>query len=333
MRSRQESSNCMTSGTASATLPQQPVILILLRPMSFKTITAVIVTCNPPDGLETRINAILEQVNTAIIVDNASEEVTQYLLKSVQKKHPERLQCIWNASNIGLAAALNQGIRRAKENNAGWILLLDHDSTPAPGMITAMANAYTAYSDPRQVAILAPQIHDEAVATATRYLVLEGALGFRRIVPSKAVHDDIAVVITSGSLVSADIFDDVGLMPEHFFIDYIDYDFCLRLQSRKYRILLVRDAVLQHRLGQKTAHLGRTVIASNHRAERKYSIFRNRIWLWKRYGLAYPGFVIHDSLAAGLELLRVIFFEQSKPSKINAILKGIVAGIGREPRR
>lgn len=292
-------------------------------------IAAVIVTYNPPGDFLARLKAAAAEVSHVIIIDNASSPPERAMIAQAQQACGERVECVWNPKNAGLAAALNQGIKLGLAKKSEWILLLDHDSQPVGGMVKKMLEAYAADPHPETVALVAPNIRDRHTNVATRYLALDGKFGFRRMALDASVNDEAVVVITSGSLIKARTFAQLGTMSETFFIDYIDYDFCLRIKKRGLRILLVRDAVLLHALGEKTTHrlAGMDIVAAHHGSFRYFYIFRNRLWTWKCYGRQFPGFVAHDALAAGLDIFRIIAYEKNKLKKLGAMAKGVAAGI------
>lgn len=290
-----------------------------------KGIVAVIVAYHPPPDFPERVQAVAEEAERVIIVDNAPPQDYAHM------ERMQRVEYIRNAHNLGVGAALNQGIRLALAAQAQWVLLLDHDSVPVPGMAAAMLEALAEYADPERIALIAPDIVECGVDAPTSYLVAEG-FRFRRV-PAQQAHDTALMVITSGSLVRADALRELGPMAAHFFIDYIDHEFCLRMRAHGWRILIAPQARLRHRLGEKTAHsmLGARIVASHHGASRRFTIFRNRVWLWKRYGAAFPGFLAHDMLAACFDLLRIVCYETDKAEKLAACLRGVAAGLRREP--
>ena len=59
------------------------------------------------------------------------------------------------------------------------------------------------------------------------------------------------MAIASGSLVKAEVFGVTGFFDEAMFIDYVDTDFCLRLQKNGFKILSVASVLLEHELGQR----------------------------------------------------------------------------------
>src|SRR5260370_9600263 len=56
----------------------------------------------------------------------------------------------------------------------------------------------------------------------------------------------VDAVISSGSLVRSEVVQKVGFPRADFFIDFVDFKYCLRLRHRGYQIALVRDSLLDH---------------------------------------------------------------------------------------
>jgi GT2 family glycosyltransferase len=91
--------------------------------MQEPTVCISIVTFNSSRYIRRCLNAALAQkgVNPAVVVvDNASTDGTAAILA----EFGNRIHVIWNARNIGFAAAQNQGIQNSR---AGWVLTLNPD--------------------------------------------------------------------------------------------------------------------------------------------------------------------------------------------------------------
>ncbi len=67
-----------------------------------------------------------------IVVDNASDDDSVLRLR----KHFPEIILIENTSNVGLAAANNQGLRVASEQGAEFSLILNNDTVVASDLIT-----------------------------------------------------------------------------------------------------------------------------------------------------------------------------------------------------
>lgn len=296
-------------------------------------VCAVVVTYCVGESLWDVIAPLLEQVAQVIIVDNLSDTATQQVLAVMQRQFPERIGILRRDSN-NLAAAQNDGIRRALELEYGWVLLMDHDSVPAKGMVAALRAAWERLPMRDQVGIVAPRLTDILSDRPARYPQATGRfLCRRRGFEGSAVLDNLLCVVASGSLIPASVFRKVGLMDESLCIDYVDKDFCLRVVKAGLRVVAARDAELRHRLGRCRDYflLGVRITTTNHGPDRCYYIFRNRLRTWRRHGGSLPAFVLYDVLAMGYDLLRLVCFEDRKAAKLHAIWRGFrdaVNGVG-----
>lgn len=287
-------------------------------------VCAVMVTHCTGTGVLQSVPPLLAQAAHLVIVDNCSDAATQQALEQLQQHYKGRIEVLLRDSN-NLAAAQNDGIRRALELGYGWVLLMDDDSLPAANMVEQLQNAGKTLSNPENIGIYAPRLTDVCSGREAHYPQATGRFRCRRAAfEGKPVLDHILGVVASGSLIPAEVFRKAGLMDESLCIDYVDKEFCLRVVRAGYRIVAVRDAVLRHRLGQCQDHslLGFTVTTTNHSPERCYYIYRNRIRSWRKHGGAVPAFVFYDLLAMGYDMLRLICFEQQKGAKIRAIGRG-----------
>ncbi len=298
---------------------------------SFGTIAAVVVSHDPPRAFTENIAAVLPHVQFAVIVDNGSSAETQAMLASLAANNSDKLDVILNRDNRGLAAAQNQGIAHVLKRNAEWTLLLDDDSLPAPEMTQQLQQAYLDHAAKERIALLSPAIRDTNTGRVARYVLPRfGPFFARKSFGEQKILEPFAV-IASGSLIKTSVLREMGTFREEFFIDYVDTEFCLRLISRGWKIVAVRQAILNHQLGAKTAHrfLCFTLIASNHSPERRFTIYRNRVAVWKRYLFRTPGYICYDVLAAFWDLFRILLLEQRKTEKLGAALKGLAIGILR----
>ncbi len=284
-------------------------------------VDAIIVTYlttkrDAPD-LSKNIEATLAQVRQLILVDNGSDHMALEMLRQLKARH-SNIILIENHANLGLAAAQNLGITHAITTNATHVLLLDDDSLPQPQMVAKLLK----YAN-KQTAILAPALQ-EPHSTHISRIVVPRWFGFQRIRPLKP--EKALAVIASGSLISTHALQNIGLMREDFFIDYVDVEWCLRARHHGYEIWVIPEATLQHRLGNKTRNFG-GFITSNHSPERRYTIFRNRTICWKAYLTKRPRYLLYDMMAALYDIGRIAIFEQQRLGKLKAALRGFWHGL------
>ena len=273
-------------------------------------ICAVMVVYNPDPTLEQNIRALSSEIASLIVVDNNSEPTIRSMIASLSAGC--NFEVIWNRENIGLSAGLNTAIRRALANQQyQWIATFDQDSRVSPGFSEAMVAAYTACPFRDKVAMIAPHhlLSSERAADEP-----DDGLQFR----------EIPVALQSGSLFRRSALKDVGLFDESFFIDYVDFEFCLRLRRRGFRIIEATGAPIHHRVGTPTIHtfLNKTCMVFNHSPVRRYYAARNRLRVYGRYLFSDPRWIVHDMWSWFKEVVKLALFEENRLEKLAYMARG-----------
>ncbi|WP_193172025.1 glycosyltransferase family 2 protein [Nisaea nitritireducens] len=300
------------------------------------SVAAVIVSYQSDERLFRGLEALAPQVGRIIVVDNDSGDGVRAKLKEVVEAGGDKVQLVLNDENVGLAAAQNQGIRLALEEGADWVLLLDDDSVPDAGMVEALLAAHDSHPAPERIGLVAPRLHDAEGTLKARAYVSTHAFDLRRVRFGPGdVLDNVAFVIASGSLVKAEVFREIGLMREDFFVDYIDFEFAFRMRRFDWGLVAVGDAGLEHRLGEfeHKRLLGRDFRFNSHSGFRRYHIYRNRMRVWRAYGLRLPAFFAFEAASIAIDLAKIILLEDDKLEKLGGIGRGVMhAVLGRSTR-
>lgn len=274
-------------------------------------IAAGIVLYNPDEGrLRQNIEAILPQVDALYIVDNASQnaEAIDQLLASYG------LSALRNATNAGIAAALNQLMQLGEQTQMDWVLTLDQDSVCPPDLIDRMRPYAVSQS---QAGILCPVIVDRS-------------FGIER---ASSPAQEVSIVkecITSASLTLVKAWRQAGGFDERLFIDAVDTDFCLSLQEHGWQVARINGLQLLHEIGHAaTCHrvFGRTYIAFNHVPMRYYYISRNMVYLSRKH----PGFLRPAPWRAMCTMMArmgviLLWEREHKLRKAQQIVRGILDG-------
>lgn len=284
------------------------------------SICAVVVSYHPAAELIENVAALLEQVDVVVIVDNGSGADAKALLDRLGG-YPN-VNVIYNRENLGIAAALNIGVRHAKAAGHTWVATFDQDSKVTPGMIKTMLQAYDTYPEKEKVASLSPRYQNQST----------GQSATSRATYSDSDHlpyAEVLVVMTSGNLLKLSVFDAVGYFNEALFIDHVDTEFCLRCAAKGYRILEVHDAILLHCIGFPAQHriFGKLKTTTNHSSLRRYYIARNSIYVYKKFALTYPAWVARDAVKLVKLIIMLIMFETDRRNKLAAIFRGIFHGM------
>jgi len=241
---------------------------------------AIIITHNPSAAdLATLLISTTSQVDSIFSIDNASKNPV--LLPN--SLHNIEQICLPN--NIGIAAAQNIGIELAKSRSGTHVIFMDQDSTPAPNMVSKLFEACNALqAKGYSVSAIGPTHTDPVTKNSASFMQL-GNFTFRQInKPDMSGYIPADLLISSGSLISINVLDDVGPMDESLFIDRVDTEWFLRARAKGYRALGVPDAIMHHSLGENTRKVwfGRWRHVPQHKPFRHYYMFRNSLLLYKR---------------------------------------------------
>ena len=250
-------------------------------------VATVTVTFNPDMGLlRTQLDA-LPRESVKLVVDNASQpEVLRDIESLVALTPIARL--LRNDRNLGLAAAVNRGVRAVRDaaSTARFVLLLDQDSEPAHGSIEALVTGFVALqaSDER-VGCVGPTLLDVATGLThgfhqcTRWR-------WKRVYPAPGASEPVpcANLNGSGTLVPVDLFLDLGGLEDDLFIDHVDTEWAFRVLAHGYSLFGIPQAVFRHRMGDASQRIwlfGWRVWPVRS-PRRHYFLYRNAAMLMRR---------------------------------------------------
>jgi rhamnosyltransferase len=282
-------------------------------------ICAVLTSYNPDSDFEERVMQICKQVGDLVIIDNNSNPQVLKLLTKISEKYG--IHIILNSENLGVATALNQGIRWAKMNNYCWVILFDQDSLVSDDMVNILCDCYKTFEGREQIGIIGP------------------GYSYSKIIPlptnNITEYKEVKSIITSGSLFSISLFDELGPFRDDLFIDFVDIEYCLRARAKGFKVIKLESLLMQHRIGSETMHrlIWKELGTSNHLPWRRYYMIRNNIIVAKKYFLIYPGWVIKSLFNAVKSTLSIFFFEKHKLIKLRYFALGIIDGISGRVNR
>jgi rhamnosyltransferase len=262
-------------------------------------VLAIIVSYNGAGRIRETVEALRGQVGHIHIVDNGSEAESLAVLDSLERQGG--VSVVRLGENRGVGDALNLGVRRARELGYPWLLTMDQDTVVDGSFIKAYQNALD--QDTRRVCLTA------RISNGTKRSVESGVTGY---------------AITSGNLVRVSVFDEIGLYDEGFFIDCIDFDFCLRLRSAGYSVYRVKDAVMSHQLGEASVLPGfLKKFYTRHHPIRRYYMTRNFMYMAERHLRKFPLFIIKLGILQALLTVLVGFFDAEPLRSYRAMADGI----------
>lgn len=243
-------------------------------------ILAVVVTFWPDLArLSTLLTAIAPQVESVVVVDNGSSPEVLQAIESYLGGAQGWLLPL--KANLGIAAAQNFGVERARHAGATHVLLLDDDSAPAGDMVARLTAALAAPGGER-IAAVGPVVRDRR-AVGEPLVFTDQQAGPRRApqLPSAdGATIDVAFLIASGTLIDLQAFDAVGPFNEAMFIDHVDLEWGVRARRAGWHLRVVVGAELDHNLGERARRVPwRSREVHVQAPDRNYYMVRNTLWL------------------------------------------------------
>lgn len=213
------------------------------------------------------IKAIYHSVDEIILVDN-SDDVNKVFSSISDNK----VTYIPNLSNLGIAAAQNIGIKKARELKSDFVVLFDQDSLLIDYDFSSMIKVYSQFDG--DLACIGPRIIDSFSNKKVRPLVQKEIQSIQNLTLCSQI-------IASGKMIKMSVLDKIGLFEEQLFIDGVDHEWCWRAASKGFVLGINEDVVMTHTLGDARYNFGGVTfkVAS---PIRTYYQFRNILILSRR---------------------------------------------------
>jgi len=275
-------------------------------------IAATVILYNPKDDVFDNIESYIKGVDLLIVVDNS----TQHNIKLIDKLKDSFTNILYinNNDNLGIATALNIACYKAIELDYDWILTMDQDSRflDFKSYIACLQKV----SDKQNLAIIAANTQ----WNAKNHIVKEPSYDY----------EEKSIVITSANFLNLSIFKALGGFEEKLFIDMVDYDYCLKVNSQDYKIFYFKDVLVEHSLGdlikRKNLFTRKIKEKIEHNPQRVYYITRNYLYISKVYGKKFPkkfNFIRSLNILFIHEVTKILIYEDQKLKKLYSKLVGL----------
>ena len=275
----------------------------------------VIVAYEPEkDKLYDTCACIIKQGSNPIIVDNSEKE------KISEEDLPANAILISLGENKGIAAALNEGIRYVRKCNANIITFFDQDSVVTGNILDELQQGVISLQG-----VVAPIYIDAASGNEYPSHVVS-QIGMMKDVYSlnKSTPQKVDIVITSGTTLYMDVFDNVGEFDEDFFIDFVDIEWCMRCKKKSIPIYVLPYVQMTHCIGIKTICCG-GIRVNKHTPYRTYYKVRNSFILLRKVDNLV--FCLRQIIPALIHNFLCIIGDSNWKEYLQYYYKGIIDGI------
>ena len=219
----------------------------------------VTITYNSAVVLRSFLDCVWRQTHLDLIlyvIDNASTDGTLTILGN--EKDP-RLRVVKNTENFGIAKANNQGIKQAISDNCDQILIINNDvefeSTLIEKLIKIQIKKKCSLVTPKMMYYDSPK---HIWYAGSWFIKKKGYLPIHRGMKeldkgqyNKPVNVEYAP--TCCLLAKKEVFQDVGVMDEKYFVYFDDTDFSYRVwRDGRHKILYYPNVEFYHKVGSLT---------------------------------------------------------------------------------
>ena len=302
-----------------------------------KTVCAIIVSYNPDVLLVRSIEAILDQVDGVIIVDNGSDYANW---ETVYSSHgaiflfqSPKIKIIWNADNFGVGFAFNIGIKKAKTEGFDFVILMDQDSVVSDNVFPSTVDEYARLQSSINIGVLSLENREYHYLQTTNPLT-RISMSLKKIKTAEKYNSHIRQVwstIFSGMLMDISVFEKVGYLKEDYFIGAEDTEFCFRIRRNGMNVAQYHTsgAFILHRIGdQEVSNTQEQNLLQSwvfpHKPWRHYYIVRNALHTSRLYFSTFPRESILLLLSIPIFLSFEIFAYGPRIIKIKFAIRGFI---------
>ena len=263
---------------------------------------AVTILYNPDGNVLENILSYLPFVELLIVAYNSSTSNIPDELKNNDK-----VLCIHDGENKGIAERLNQAAETAINKGFEWLLTMDQDSSFNNNEFKNYINDVDNFHEKNMVAMFGVEYENNKT--------------------TKETYQNVHFLITSGSLVNLSLFEKIGKFDEKLFIDNVDLEYCLRAISKGYKIVKVSNTFLQHQLGEvkqfRSLKNGKKTERVLHSPIRLYYMTRNYFYLKRDYKIIFPKEMNQLKKDLLIRIKNNLLYGNSRIKTINYIRKAI----------
>ncbi len=252
-----------------------------------------------------------------VVVDNHSADGSP---QAISERFPD-VEQILNDENLGSTAAYNVGFRRALEANAQFAMLINNDTSIDPDALDLLVEA----CQPKDVGLTGPLIFYFA---APDKIWSAGSMRSRLNLDLTDNHgrNDTFTDVTErdfltccAMLFKREVLEEVGLMDEDYFFYQEELDYCYVVREAGYRILLVPDAKVWHKVSLTSGGSGSPV--------ERYWMAKNSVLYYRKHAAWWQWFFIIPWRAGSAIKTTFRLASQAKWKSIRSYWVGLLDGM------
>ncbi|HWJ29117.1 MAG TPA: glycosyltransferase family 2 protein [Flavisolibacter sp.] len=251
-----------------------------------------------------------------IVVDNGSKEDPTPAFKAI---YPD-VKVILNGKNLGFTGGNNVGIRAAKGD---FLFIVNNDTEVTPGLIEGLLEIFEQYPD---AGMVSPKFHyffHKGTIEYAGYNSINIFTGRNGMIGSReqdqGQYNEVKQTNYAhggGMMVPRKVVEEVGPLPEHFFIYYEELDWSEQIKRKGYKIYYQPKSLIYHKESMTTGKAS---------PFKTFYHTRNRI-LFMRRNVPLSGFLVFVAYFTFFTIPKntATFIMKRQPKHLKSFWKGIL---------
>lgn len=253
-----------------------------------------------------------------LLVDNGS---TEGIIGEIRKKFPN-LEIIKNEKNLGYAGGNNVGILKAMGEKANYIFLLNNDVVVERDVLRKLVDAMEKEEHFAACQPLVSYFHErEKIWSAGTEFFIGYPRLYKKNKRAKLSGNFEPPFGLAGCalLMRISAVKDVGLFDESLFLMHEETEWCMRAKKKGYKLLVVTDAIVYHKVAVTLGLFGKTYL---YYVSRNWLLVASKNFRWLMYL-----YVVLTELTVRLPYYMYHLFIRGQLGTIKYYLKGIKDGL------
>jgi rhamnosyltransferase len=281
------------------------------------------VTLNPTKKFIESFNSIEPQVQKILIIDNGSNAESRKLIAEIQSRFPEKILLKYFDENTGMAHPYNLGLPFLFKEGCDSVMISDQDTSYDKDYMKELIDVRRKYGDH----LYSGNIADVNSGEGKKYEIFKKFYFYRTRNFQQGVIE-CSFLLSSGTLISKNIFKKVGRFEEKLFNASVEIEYCLRAKLKGVKSFAVEKALIKHEQG-KSKKITPFLNSKQYTPARLYYIGRAQTLVMKKYKFLF-GFDLWVIMSLLHYFFVILLLEGNKIEKINKLFDGCRQGLFKE---
>ena len=280
-------------------------------------VCAVVPTYNGIELLSASLGGLAAQTRALdeiiVVDDHSADPIEAFVKEKYSAATYLRLD-----ENTGSAGAYAVGMKYAYDRGYDWLWLIDNDAQPLPDALELLLNADCVGNNKLRILCSAVINSDGTIGRGHRLRFDAQRLCKRDVDMADYGKSRFGIDLASfpGQMISREVITRIGLPRAELFLQWDDFDYCLRLGKEGGEILVIPASKIIHDEGSSSA------------VQREYYSIRNRLFVYREHFGCTVAFARHAAALFIRRVGRIALSQDQKGKRMRITVLAFRDGLG-----